>query len=274
MKFIHLTDTHLSSEPLYGIDTHARLAAALEHIKKRADGALFAVVTGDIAQAGDVDSYREAARMFAELPMPVFVLPGNHDNEEHFAQVFARADDVLLPSGGDIPAPLAPAKVSAPDFEAVFFNTAQRGKAAGRVREDELAALEALLSRPDPRPLLIFMHHPPFASGIAAMDAAGLENAGDLARVLQMGVRKASGIFCGHLHRTISGLWAGTSVSCLRAVAHEVAPDVHGSVMTGTVEAPEYALVEVEKTNKEEGAGVSILSQTMRFTEGFERFCL
>ncbi len=269
MKFIHLTDTHLALEPLYGIDTRERLERLAAHVRSRADGAAFAVVTGDLVNRASPKAYGAAAEILRGLDMPVFVLAGNHDDPQLMQEFFAPASEVDLCglTEGKRPALLAPQLLRTPLFEAVFLNTHQDAAPSGRVRADDLARVRE--GGREGRPRLLFMHHAPFASGIAAMDAAGLENAHELREAIEAAADVA-GIFCGHLHRTMTGLWAGIPVWCLRSTAHAVAPELRGAVMKGVLEAPEYALVEVRC----DCGKLTVLSQTMRFTEPDACFCL
>lgn len=269
MKFIHLTDTHLAPEPLYGIDTCERLERLAAHVRSRADGAAFAVVTGDLVNRACPKAYGAAVDILRGLDMPVFVLAGNHDDPQLMQEFFAPASEADLCGLTDKkrPALLAPQLLRTPLFDAVFLNTHQDEAPSGRVSPDDLARLRT--GPRDGRPRLLFMHHAPFVSGIAAMDAAGLENAHELREALGAAAGVA-GIFCGHLHRTMTGLWAGIPVWCLRSTVHAVAPEVRGTVMKGVREAPEYALVEVRR----ECGELTVLSQTMRFTETDACFCL
>ena len=58
-------------------------------------------------------------------------------------------------------------------------------------------------------PTVIFMHHPPFTTGIARMDEHGRANAAELADVVARH-RQVQRIVCGHLHRSIQALVGST----------------------------------------------------------------
>ena len=40
------------------------------------------VVTGDVAESGSAREYERARELLAPLPMPVYALPGNHDDPD------------------------------------------------------------------------------------------------------------------------------------------------------------------------------------------------
>ena len=66
MKFIHLSDTHLlpRSQLVHGIDVCARLEAAVDSICEKFADAEFCMMTGDIADLGDRESYLDAKSAF------------------------------------------------------------------------------------------------------------------------------------------------------------------------------------------------------------------
>ena len=279
MRFVHITDPHLDLQPLYGVDLRGRLERLIEHIARHEKNAAFVVVTGDLVNTASPQAYRAAAEILGRLPMPVFALAGNHDDPQLMYGAFPEVERVDLAPGRA--APCAPHVVHAPLFDAVLLQTRKKGAASGLVRQEDLDRLRGVCSafpgrsaQGDPRARLVFMHHPPFLSGIEAMDAAGLENPRSLRTALEearAAGRTAAGIFCGHLHRTMTGLWEGVAVWCLRAAAHAVAPDAIGRQMAGLHEAPEYARIVMQP---QADGSWNILSQTMRFTEDEEAFPL
>ncbi|MFD0788746.1 metallophosphoesterase, partial [Micromonospora azadirachtae] len=70
----HLSDTHLDSHPRSAERT-ARVMDHLNGLPRPVDAIL---VTGDIADHGEVAEYELAARLLAS-PTPVLLCPGNHD---------------------------------------------------------------------------------------------------------------------------------------------------------------------------------------------------
>lgn len=88
--FIHLTDVHAGA--MYGqIDEGTtRLAATLNHIRTFNPKPKFIVISGDIADTGDLLSYQRFKSCFygtssqlyldSGLTIPVYIIPGNHDS--------------------------------------------------------------------------------------------------------------------------------------------------------------------------------------------------
>ena len=94
----------------------------------------------------------------------------------------------------------------------VGLDTLVPGEPGGRLDAERLAWLDARLAGAPARPTVIFMHHPPFATGIAVMDGMGLDGAEGFGAVIRRH-SQVERIVCGHLHRSIVRRFAGT-VAC------------------------------------------------------------
>jgi len=86
-------------------------------------------------------------------------------------------------------------------------------------------------------PTVIFMHHPPFTTGIARMDEHGRANAAELADVVARH-RQVQRIVCGHLHRSIQALVGSTRATTAPSTAHQVALDLEDEPLSFTMEPP------------------------------------
>ena len=97
---------------------------------------------------------------------------------------------------------------------------------AADVRAGRRSARDVLEEHKE-HPVLLLMHHPPFATGVGHMDAQGLAPAAaaKLERIVR-GHKRVERVSCGHLHRTISRRWAGTIAATVPSVAHAVAYDI------------------------------------------------
>ena len=93
MKFIHITDTHLvePGQRLYGLDPLERLELCIESVNREHGDAAFAIVTGDLAHAGQMPAYHALKACFAKLKLKTHFLLGNHDDRTQFLSVFADA---------------------------------------------------------------------------------------------------------------------------------------------------------------------------------------
>jgi 3',5'-cyclic AMP phosphodiesterase CpdA len=217
MKFIHLTDPHLVApgELLHRLDPQARLRAALESIASEHADAAFVVITGDLTDRGEPSAYAALRTELARLPMPVHLLAGNHDHREHLREAFPQA-----PADGDGHLQFA---FSAAGHRFIALDTLEPGASWGRFCQRRADWLTAELARSAPEPVLLFMHHPPFAVGMAPMDAIALRDSGPLRAALAPHGGRIRHLFFGHLHRPLAGSWCGIPTSTLRGTNHQMA---------------------------------------------------
>jgi 3',5'-cyclic AMP phosphodiesterase CpdA len=244
-QFLHLTDLHMTPEgapPLYGLDPGRRLAEAFADITARhGPGAIapaaFAVVTGDLTHQGEPAAYARLARLLDRMPVPVHLLLGNHDDRAAFAGAFPAAPRDA--SGFVQHALLTPAGLF------VMLDTNDAGTHAGRLCPQRLAWLERTLAGSE-GPVFLFLHHPPFAVGIARMDRIPLLDAEALWDVLGPHAARIRHAFHGHLHRPLGGSWRGIPFTSLRGISHQVALELsERDRVPGSHEPPAYALVRV-----------------------------
>ncbi len=244
--FLQLTDLHVTppGEALRGgIDAIAPLGRVLAAIARRhgpggtAPPAGFAVLTGDLTRDGEAEAYAVLRRMLAALPCPVHALLGNHDDRAAFRAAFP---DAPADAGGFLQQ-----AVASPAGLCLMLDTLEPGQAEGRLCPRRLGWLADRLSGSE-GPVLLFLHHPPLAVGIAGMDAIGLKQPEALWEVLAPHRARIRHLFHGHLHRPIAGSWRGIPLSSVRGTAFEVAfPAGPGAVGATTLLPPCYALVRV-----------------------------
>lgn len=200
-RILHITDTHLIVPP-------ARVSGVLDTAKLLEDclSAVVAamprigpvdalLVTGDLSDDGSAESYELFRRMVEPLGLPLLAIPGNHDMREPMRTAFA--DLGLFGQAGRLN---WVRQIGA--LRLVGIDTLVEGCGGGVVDESTLAFLETALDASGP--VLLAMHHPPFASGIHFMDAIGLKGVERLADVLQRSPADIR-IVCGHLHLAATG---------------------------------------------------------------------
>ena len=101
MLIAQLTDTHITrpGELAYGVvDTAACLERVVAAIGRLAPPPDIVVVTGDLVDHGVAEEYEQLRQLLAPLPMPVFVIPGNHDARGPLRAAFG--GDGYLPREG------------------------------------------------------------------------------------------------------------------------------------------------------------------------------
>src|SRR5512132_2414444 len=82
-----LSDPHVRVGPGDRGAAHA-LAAAVEAVLALRTPADAVLVSGDVAEHGTAAEYERARELLALLPMPVHVLPGNHDDRDGLGACF------------------------------------------------------------------------------------------------------------------------------------------------------------------------------------------
>lgn len=184
----------------------AGLQAAISQIRalpRRPDAV---VITGDLVCEGSTEEYERLAALLAGLDQPVHLGAGNHDDRDNLRRIFAATHPYLQQDG-----PIR-YRQRVGGVEIVMLDTLQPGLHPGRIDEDSLAWLRHCLNDTETAPLLLFLHHPPFVSGLTTMDGMRLENADALAPILQNARRRPLALCCGHLHRPAMASLAGIPV--------------------------------------------------------------
>ena len=235
MKFIHLTDPHLTaSGSLFEIDIDARLQAAVTSINAHHGDAELAVITGDIAHWGEPGAYQRAATALAELTMPWYPLMGNHDVLGAFYDGF--------PATPQAPDGCAYYKVDTSAGMFLMLDTTSEGTHGGLLDDAQQAWLEdALVAATGDA--FIFMHHPPLDCGLEGLDNIRLMNADVLADVFARNPGKVRHMFFGHMHRPFHGAWRGVPFSSVKSTAHQTAPIFGAGVkLRSSSEMPGYAV--------------------------------
>lgn len=94
------------------------------------------------------------------------------------------------------------------DIHLIGLDTLVEGQGAGMLSTDSLSFLQNAFSQAGNAPVLLALHHPPFACGIGFMDKIGLTNPQALRDVL-IGFDGTLRIVCGHIHSMIVSDVAG-----------------------------------------------------------------
>lgn len=79
MLIAQITDTHVTTPGVAvetGVDALGRCVAHLAALSPRPD---LLLVTGDLVDRADLDSYRLFQQALAPLGLPMLAIPGNHD---------------------------------------------------------------------------------------------------------------------------------------------------------------------------------------------------
>jgi len=242
MKFVIVTDPHFvpEGETLFGLDPRANLARAVEVINRDHADIALVILLGDLTQRGERDAYASIAATLAPLQAPLVPMTGNHDQREMLREALPQAD---RDPGGFVQALRVFDEASILTLDTLDEGG---GSSSGYLCQARLSFLEqALDEAPADRPLLVFQHHPPFDTGLEALDRIKLRNPDEEWAVIARS-RRPDYLFMGHVHRPVAGLWRGIPFHIQRGVAHQVAFELaYIDGTPGSYEGPDYALVEV-----------------------------
>ncbi len=245
MKFIHLSDTHLlpSGQETFGINPGAYFKACLDSIQTLHGDAELIVLGGDLTYNGQEEAYLEIADRLGGFPIPALFIPGNHDDRDLMSALLTGVEKDGLGFLHQVRQTQAGAFILL-DTQSGPHDS-QEGQ-YGILCRERLDWLSDRLEDNRDRPAYLFMHHPPFASGLAFMDQTRLRNPERLAELLNShsNVRH---IFLGHLHRPISGSWMGIPFSVPGSTSFQLALDLGKEPdLTISLEPPTYTVVTLE----------------------------
>lgn len=234
MLIAQISDLHVLADGtlLNGVvDTEVALAAAIEHIGALDPRPDIVLATGDLTQDGLPEDYALLRSAFDRLAMPVYVIPGNHDNRTHLRAAFA--DRGYLPETGEF----LHYAVDRHPLRLIGLDTVIPDNVGGQMCSARLRWLEDRLSEQPDRPTVIFMHHPPFATGIAFMDRPAFGGAEDLEALIGRFPRVQL-VTCGHVHRAIQTRWAGTLAAVAPSIVFQMALELSEDAPSAFVVEP------------------------------------
>jgi len=232
-----ISDLHIKSPDTlaYGrVDTASALERCVTALNEFAPSPDLVVISGDLADTPTDEEYEHLKRLLAPLKVPFVSIPGNHDSRELMRTAFPRAYAAAF-------GPLNQ-RVEIGGLDLVLLDSSVHGKPHGELDAPTLQWLEATLVSATDRPALLFLHHPPFKTGIWHMDRQNLLNAGELASVVRCHPRVRL-IATGHVHRATLTMFAGTPTTICPAANHAVDLDLdHLREPSFKVEPPAFHL--------------------------------
>lgn len=173
------------------------------------------VVTGDLADGAEPAEYERVRELLEPLPMPVHLLPGNHDDgvEARYA-------------------------VQVGALRLVACDTTIPGRDEGEL---DLEWLAATLDEDRGTPTVVAMHHPPILTGIGGLDVIGLTNREALAGLLHRSpqVRR---VIAGHVHRGAFGVTGGCGVVACPSTNLQAKLEIGSEGFTIVREPPAFAV--------------------------------
>ena len=234
-----VTDMHIKAGGKLSyrvVDTEGSLARCVEHILKMPQVPDAILFTGDLTDFARPDEYANLSRLLAPLPMPVFLMAGNHDTPEGLRQAF--------PSHAYLRQRTGKLDYVIDDFPVriVALDSTVPKQSGGALTDEQLAWLEATLAAECEKPTIVALHHPPFWTGIGHMDKMRLVNPEALEKVIARH-SQVERVISGHLHRAIVTRFGGTIASTCPSPSHQVALDLADDAASWfMMEPPQFQL--------------------------------
>jgi len=243
VKLIHLSDIHLTipGQKMAGLDTHHRLARALEHMCQYHADAERLVITGDLAHWGEAEAYDALRDALAVMPVDIAVrlLIGNHDNRNTFLSAFP---DQACDARGYVNY-----SETVGDQRFIYLDSCERLTHSGHFGADRCEWLNAELS--NTVRARIFMHHNPLLLGLPAADkiALNVEDRALFRDVIEAHRDRIEYIHFGHVHAPIHGTYCGIPFSCVPSTGNQGFPDLaEPEDLSGAPMAPAYAVILID----------------------------
>jgi 3',5'-cyclic-AMP phosphodiesterase len=244
---VQLSDLHIREKGklAYGrIETAPYLKRAIDSVLQLPQQPHAVVITGDLTDFGRAAEYDHLRELLAPLPMPVYLMPGNHDDRDQIRRSFA--DHTYLGHSGFVQF-----SVAVGGLQLIALDTVNTGASAGFLCAERLAWLATELALHTNKAVVVAMHHPPFQTLIGHMDDIGLLEGAQELEALIAQYPNVERVICGHLHRAIQVRFGGTMAATVPSPAHQVCLDLAPNAESmWTLEPPGFALHALPATGR------------------------
>jgi Icc protein len=216
-----ISDLHIKRQGqlAYGrVDTARALARCIAALNGFDPAQDFVVISGDLADTPSEEEYQHLKQLLEPLTLPFAGVPGNHDTRDMMRAAFPDQRYAM-------PSDALNQKVEVGNLDLLLLDSSVPGKPHGELDQQTLQWLDSVLAVSDGRPALVFMHHPPFETGIWHMDRQNLRNAEDLAAIVRRHPRVQL-IAAGHVHRATLTIFEGKPCTICPASNHAVDLDL------------------------------------------------
>lgn len=211
-KFIWMSDPHFQNAgTVDGIDTRARLSQAMKLANLHHSDAALILITGDLLNREIASDYIPLNRFFTWSKLPVYPMVGNHDLRDGMREHLSVPENAMTD--------FVQYRIDLDGVTLLCLDTQKAGEVEGTLCDARMAWLKDQLDDID-QPVLIAMHHPPFALGLGNMDTIGLEN-GDAFMDLVTQYPHVKHILMGHVHRNTTGTRRGIAYTSIGGVGFQ-----------------------------------------------------
>lgn len=251
MIIAQISDPHLSIPPDHAEsddEAAAALQRAVTHLNQLPAPPDLVIVTGDCADHGSASEYERVRELLGGLNAPAYVIPGNHDDRERMLDAFGPQGEQPLDGFVQYVVEGGPVRL-------IALDTLVPGRDEGQLCAARLGWLEERLSEQPEQPTLVFLHHPPFRTGLPVFDDIGLMDAEAFGAVITRHPQ-VEAIVAGHIHSAVARRFHGTIAQTCGPTWRQLLPHLRRQDGLAAVTAPPACLLHVWRE------GVGLLTYT------------
>jgi len=214
LKILQITDTHLYADNagrLLGVNTLESFRAVIQNFLETGWQPDIVLATGDLVHDATPRGYRQLARILDIFEIPVYCLPGNHDDPKAMKEHL---------QGRNVSCPKV---VEQGGWRLVLLDSVIPGKVGGSLASAELDLLARTLEK-EALPTLISLHHQPVAVGSEWLDEMGLDNADALLEQVDAHP-EVKGLLWGHVHQQFDDHRNGVRLMSTPSTCVQFKPD-------------------------------------------------
>lgn len=238
---VQISDTHFTAgaAPLHGVvDCEQKLCDVLDTLTATGVPVDALLLTGDLTDAGDPGAYRRLRELVeptaAALGAPVLWAMGNHDDRAAFRVNLLDAEPTTEPI--DVVHDVNGLRV-------ICLDSSIPGESRGEVTAEQAQWLADELSVPAEHGTILVIHHPPLP---VTSERAVLWELCEQWRLAEAVCgTDVRAIVSGHLHYTVSGMFAGIPVSTATSVAYSGDLSAPADAQRGADGGGGYNLIQV-----------------------------
>ncbi len=168
VNIVQISDIHLNANKeknLLGVKTQESFQATIDHIKDNIKSIDFIIVTGDLSQDGSEEAYRRIVTMLDPFDVPVYTMPGNHDDADVMERVYPcgnlnRIKHIVLDN-----------------WQIILLDSHIQCQVEGFLADDQLSYMQKCLRAHPALHTIVSFHHQPVPVGSTWLDNLGVRNA-------------------------------------------------------------------------------------------------
>lgn len=182
-----------------GIPAFRSLQDTLAFIREHHAGFDYLIITGDIAQDEQIETYRLLRDLIEDWVPRCRIVPGNHDSRAGIRSIFP---EIATSENSKY----LNFSIHQSGWNLIGMDSRVPGKVHGLIESDQAEWLQERLTENSSAPSLLFVHHHPVPVGTPWMDSIGLENSPAFSKVTSQ-AHSIKAIFTGHTHQDYRVLW-------------------------------------------------------------------